>query len=84
MLQNTVGMNRVRVMLHKCPICKTATDSDKDRDFPFCSERCRDRDLGNWATERYVVSDPIFNEEEIEAPRKTIILDLDEPNDAGH
>jgi hypothetical protein len=34
-----------------------------------------------------VVSDPIFNEddvEEIEAPRKTIILDLDEPNDAGH
>ncbi len=74
-------------MLHKCPICKTATDSDKDRDFPFCSERCRDRDLGNWATEKYVVSDPIFNEddiEEIEAPRKTIILNLDEPNDAGH
>jgi endogenous inhibitor of DNA gyrase (YacG/DUF329 family) len=55
-------------------------------DFPFCSERCRDRDLGNWATEKYVVSDPIFNEDEDESPdngsvnptRKTIILDLDE------
>jgi endogenous inhibitor of DNA gyrase (YacG/DUF329 family) len=78
--------HRVRAMLHKCPICKTATDSDKDRDFPFCSERCRDRDLGNWATEKYVVSDPIFNEDDIadgETPRKTIILNL-EPNDPAH
>ena len=38
-------------------------------DFPFCSERCRDRDLGNWATEKYVVSEPIFNEDEDEARR---------------
>jgi uncharacterized protein len=76
-------------MLHKCPICKTPTDSTVHGDFPFCSERCRDRDLGNWATEKYVVSDPIFTEDEIaevESPRKTIILDLElhEPNDAGH
>ena len=75
-------------MQHKCPICKTPTDSTQHVDFPFCSERCRDRDLGNWATEKYVVSEPIFNEddiEEIETSRKTIILDLehDEPNDAG-
>ncbi len=75
-------------MQHKCPICKTPTDSTQHADFPFCSERCRDRDLGNWATEKYVVSEPIFNEddiEEIETSRKTIILDLehDEPNDAG-
>jgi endogenous inhibitor of DNA gyrase (YacG/DUF329 family) len=76
-------------MQHKCPICKTPTDSTLHADFPFCGERCRDRDLGNWATEKYVVSDPIFNEDdlaEIASPRKTIILDLelDEPNDAGH
>ncbi len=75
-------------MKHKCPICKTPTDSTLNADFPFCSERCRDRDLGNWATEKYVVSDPIFNEDEDESPdngsanptRKTIILDLDEQN----
>jgi uncharacterized protein len=74
-------------MKHKCPICKTATDSTLNADFPFCSERCRDRDLGNWASEKYVVSDPIFNEDENESPevppnptRKTIILDLDEQN----
>jgi endogenous inhibitor of DNA gyrase (YacG/DUF329 family) len=27
-------------------------------DFPFCSERCRIIDLGNWAAEKYVISTP--------------------------
>ncbi len=72
-------------MKHKCPICKTETDSAVHEDFPFCSERCRERDLGNWATEKYVVSDPIFDEEElVEKERKTIILDLENPNDTEH
>ena len=71
-------------MKHKCPICKTETDSTVHAEFPFCSERCRERDLGNWATEKYVVSDPIFDEEEIaEGKRKTIILGLDDPNENG-
>lgn len=40
------------------------------------------RDLGNWASEKYVVSDPIFDEEETgEDERKTILLDLDKPDD---
>jgi endogenous inhibitor of DNA gyrase (YacG/DUF329 family) len=45
-------------MQHRCPICKKPTDSEASDDFPFCSERCRLLDLGNWAAERYVVSDP--------------------------
>ena len=72
-------------MKHKCPICRVETDSAVHSDFPFCSERCRDRDLGNWATEKYVVSDPIFNEDEDhvkDSGRKTIILDLDETDDS--
>lgn len=52
-------------MKYNCPICKKETDSEKDADFPFCSERCRLLDLGAWASEKYVVSDPIFDEEEI-------------------
>jgi endogenous inhibitor of DNA gyrase (YacG/DUF329 family) len=51
-------------MKHKCPICKKPTDSQTDADFPFCSERCRLVDLGAWASEKYVVSEPIFDEEE--------------------
>jgi len=41
-------------------------------------------DLGNWSSEKYVVCDPIFDEEELEKTeenRKTIILDLNETDD---
>jgi endogenous inhibitor of DNA gyrase (YacG/DUF329 family) len=72
-------------MKHRCPICKTPTDSEKDSTFPFCSERCQDRDLGNWATEKYKVSEAIFDEAEEEFPKSdptTIILPLDEADDS--
>ena len=42
----------------KCPICKK--DADPAGEFyPFCSERCKIIDLGNWATEKYVISTPV-------------------------
>ncbi|HYK39951.1 MAG TPA: DNA gyrase inhibitor YacG [Candidatus Eremiobacteraceae bacterium] len=74
-------------MIYKCPICKKATDSRKEKEFPFCSVRRRMQDLGNWSSEKYVVSDPIFDEEELEKAeegRKTIILDLNETDDTKH
>ena len=46
----------------KCPICKKEV-TPADRFFPFCSERCRIIDLGNWASEKYVISTPIQPEE---------------------
>ena len=36
------------------------------KEFPFCSERCRLLDLGAWASEKYAVSDPVFDEAELE------------------
>jgi endogenous inhibitor of DNA gyrase (YacG/DUF329 family) len=76
-------------MKHKCPICKAETDSTVHADFPFCSERCRERDLGNWASEKYVVSEPVFDEEDLaEGKGENIVLrlddDLDSPNDPKH
>lgn len=53
-------------MQHRCPICKIPTDAAVHAEFPFCSERCRLRDLGNWAAEKYVVSEPIFDEDDEE------------------
>ena len=42
-------------------------------EFPFCSERCRMRDLGSWASEKYVVSEPVFDEDELpEAERRAL------------
>lgn len=53
-----------------CPICKKPTGSEKDTDFPFCSERCRVTDLGNWASEKYKVpSRPAIDESEPENPQ---------------
>ena len=41
----------------KCPICKKEVATG-DPEFPFCSERCRLIDLGNWASEKYVIPEP--------------------------
>jgi len=52
----------LRAMNWQCPICKQSTDSATHPDFPFCSERCRLLDLGNWASECYVISEPVADE----------------------
>ena len=50
----------------KCPICKQPTDSETTAEFPFCSPRCRERDLGNWATGKYKIAVPMMDESEPE------------------
>jgi endogenous inhibitor of DNA gyrase (YacG/DUF329 family) len=62
-------------MTHRCPICKAPTDSTKHPEFPFCSERCRLLDLGNWSAERYVISEPVIDESSPEDPN---------PNETEH
>ena len=71
-------------MIYRSPICKAGTDSEKNKDFPFCSERCRTMDLGNWSSEKYVVSDPTFDEQEPEKEKgnpETVILELHKTDD---
>ena len=41
-----------------CPICRKEVKKENP-EFPFCSERCRIIDLGNWASGKYVVSTPL-------------------------
>ena len=55
----------------RCPICRKEV-SFNDPSMPFCSDRCRVLDLGNWASEKYVVSTPILPDE---------IEDLENPED---
>jgi endogenous inhibitor of DNA gyrase (YacG/DUF329 family) len=49
-------------MERHCPICRKPTNSELYADFPFCSERCRLLDLGNWASEKYRISEPVIDE----------------------
>jgi endogenous inhibitor of DNA gyrase (YacG/DUF329 family) len=46
-----------RTIKLRCPICKKPTKA-ADPDFPFCSDHCRQIDLGKWATGGYVISSP--------------------------
>jgi endogenous inhibitor of DNA gyrase (YacG/DUF329 family) len=57
-------------MKWRCPICRKATDSETSADFPFCSERCKSLDLGNWASEKYVISEPVIDESTPENPER--------------
>jgi endogenous inhibitor of DNA gyrase (YacG/DUF329 family) len=39
----------------RCPICEKQFDPAESRAMPFCSERCRQIDLGRWLREAYSV-----------------------------
>lgn len=49
-------------MTRLCPICRKPVDSELDRESPFCSERCRLTDLGNWSSEKYKISGTAIDE----------------------
>ncbi len=49
----------------KCPQCRKPVAWEGNLNRPFCSERCRLLDLGNWASENYrIASDERANQEE--------------------
>jgi len=47
----------------KCPICKKPVQLS-DPFIPFCSERCKLIDLGNWSSGKYVISSPLKSSDE--------------------
>ncbi|MCA9106130.1 MAG: DNA gyrase inhibitor YacG [Planctomycetales bacterium] len=49
---------------NKCPMCEERFFPANSESLPFCSERCRQLDLGNWLGEKY--SMPIEGQEEAE------------------
>src|SRR5262249_49346481 len=61
-----------------CPICGKPSTWKDNPDRPFCSERCKTIDLGNWATEEYTVSTPLIDPEETLSGRRPAV-----PNSPG-
>ena len=51
----------------KCPICKKEVVLGAP-EAPFCSERCRLIDLGNWASGKYVIPGPPVTDLKSELP----------------
>jgi hypothetical protein len=58
MTENTKHVN--------CPSCqKEVAWTEKNQYRPFCSERCKLIDFGDWATEKYAIAGkPVFNDED--------------------
>lgn len=54
------------VLQLNCPICKKIVLWNEDFPFrPFCSDRCRLIDLGDWASESHrIAGDPVIPDEE--------------------
>lgn len=51
----------------KCPSCARAVEwSAAEPNRPFCSERCRLIDLGEWATGAYAVPAPLTEDDELD------------------
>ncbi|MEO7650988.1 MAG: DNA gyrase inhibitor YacG [Bryobacteraceae bacterium] len=49
----------------KCPICKKEVELGS-AESPFCSERCRLTDLGNWAMGKYRIPGPPVMPDELD------------------
>ena len=48
-----------------CPICRKSVTYEKREEAPFrpfCSEQCKNVDLGRWLTEGYRISQPLNTE----------------------
>ena len=43
------------MVIRPCPICRKPVAWEQTPTRPFCSERCRLRDLGAWSAEAYRV-----------------------------
>lgn len=48
----------------RCPTCDRTIDPEKSQSLPFCSERCRQIDLGRWLGEKHSVPAPPRDPEE--------------------
>ena len=58
----------------RCPICERQFDPAASRAMPFCTDRCRQIDLGRWLREIYSV--PVERKDEDDdtaesAPKET-------------
>ncbi|HVJ08119.1 MAG TPA: DNA gyrase inhibitor YacG [Acidisarcina sp.] len=62
---NTAKKKAAKKTILRCPTCRTIVTM-KDEDYPFCSDRCRQIDLGKWASGVYRISSPILDPDVLE------------------
>lgn len=63
---------RLLVDAMKCPICRQDVTWEGNPNRPFCSERCRLIDLGNWANGQYSLPAEETNTEETDTEEQNV------------
>jgi len=66
-------------MSKKCPICEKELTGN-EATLPFCSERCKLIDLGNWASGKYKISQNLSQEELLALEEELFIDKNNEPS----
>lgn len=65
--RKSADLSKARIIA--CPACGGPSRYASDNAFrPFCSQRCRNLDLGAWASERYRVEAPPTPQERSDPP----------------
>ncbi|HET6465871.1 MAG TPA: DNA gyrase inhibitor YacG [Nitrospiria bacterium] len=60
-----------------CPICHKSVEWRSNAFRPFCSERCRMTDLGNWALEKYRIKTENKADEQSDQPAPSDTADAE-------
>lgn len=64
-----------RALIVSCPTCHAAVRWSEDSQWrPFCSARCRGIDLGDWASNRFVIAGAEATDRPGDAPQSAIEL----------
>jgi endogenous inhibitor of DNA gyrase (YacG/DUF329 family) len=50
-------------VVKQCPVCGKDVKPNGKSD-PFCGDRCRTIDLGNWSSEKYLTHSPLTEADE--------------------
>lgn len=57
-----------KIGIKGCPHCGKTVSKGSNANWPFCSDRCRTIDLGNWSLERYRIAGKKVEGEEGNCP----------------
>ncbi len=58
-------------VVKQCLICGKAVNPN-GKSYPFCSDRCRTIDLGNWSSEKYLTHSPLTEaDEELDSAQRS-------------
>ena len=60
----------IKTLSVKCPVCNTEVLMTKDSPYrPFCSQRCKLIDFGDWASENHKIEGENIEGENVELDR---------------